>query len=118
MTEFENASLIIASIGAAAAIVNAIAVTVAAFGIWRGIGAMDRANKEHADQRREDSKQRREDLEQQREADERRHAETMQVLDGQRRALEALIEAGQRQHDASMTALNGLLRRSAPEPTA
>ena len=103
MTEFEAASLIVASIGGAASIIGAIAVSVAAFGIWRGIGAMIRANEERAAA-----------LDQQREADERRHAETMRVLDGQRRALEALIEAGQRQG----AALNELLRRSAPEPAA
>ena len=132
MTEFENASLIIASIGAAAAIVNAIAVTVAAFGIWRGIGAMDRANKERAAT-----------LDQQREADERRHAEAMTALNemiqsGDKRhaesmtALNGLIQSGDKRHAESMTALNELirsgqrrtaaldelLRRSASEPAA
>ncbi len=80
MTDFEIASLVIA-------FANATAATVAAVGIWHGIRAMVRANKERAVI-----------LDQQREADERRHAETMTALD-------ELIRDGRRQHEATMTAL-------------
>ena len=73
MTEFETASLIIAGATATAAV-------TATAGIWYGIRAMIRANKERAGI-----------LDRQREADERRHDEAMQAGD-QRRALEALIE--------------------------
>ncbi len=80
MTGFETGSLVIAA-------ANATAAITAAAGIWHGIRAMVRANKDRAAI-----------LDHQREADERRHAETMQALADQRReaadqrrALEALI---------------------------
>ncbi len=85
MTVFEIASLAIAA-------ANATAAIVAAVGIWHGIRAMVRANKERAVI-----------LDRQREADERRHEETMT-------ALNELIRDGRRQHEATMTALNELIR--------
>ena len=94
MTDFETASLVVAAAGAAAAFVSAAAATVAAVGIWHGIRAMVRANKERAVI-----------LDQQREADERRHEESMT-------ALNELIRAGQRQ----TAALDELLRRPASAP--
>ena len=119
MTDFETASLVVAAAGAAAAFVSAGAATVAAVGIWHGIRAMVRANKERAVI-----------LDQQREADDQRHAEAMTRADqhhaetmtalneliraGQRQAvaLDELIRAGQRQ----TAALDELLRRPASAP--
>ena len=72
MTGLETAGLVIAA-------ANAIAAVTAAAGIWHGIRAMVRANKDRAGI-----------LDQQREVDERRHAEAMRAAD-RRRALEALI---------------------------
>ena len=92
-----------AIISAAASVVSAIAASVAAGGIWHGIRAMVRANKDRAGI-----------LDQQREADERRHteamrrhAETMAALADQRRALETLI---------ARTAPAPTLRRNRPLP--
>ncbi len=102
MTGFETASLVIAG-------ANATASITAAAGIWYGIRAMIRANRERAVI-----------LDQQREADERRHAEAMRAGDqrhaeamqaGDQRhaeamaALNELIQAGQRQHEATMRVL-------------
>ena len=105
MTGFETASLVIAAANAGAAV-------TAAAGIWYGIRAMIRANKDRAGL-----------LDRQREADERRHAEAMRCHDeamrrhaeamqaGDQRhaeamaALNELIQAGQRQHEAAMRAL-------------
>ena len=67
VTDFELASRAIAA--------------VSAFGIWRGIAAMIRANKERAAA-----------LEQQRAAGLRRHAEAMAVLETLFRGVEAVIE--------------------------
>ena len=98
MTGFETASLVIAA-------ANATAAVTAATGIWHGVRAMVRANKDRAvtldrqreaDERRHTEAMRRHDEAMQ--ADERRHAEAMAALadqrreaDSQRRALEALI---------------------------
>ena len=87
MTGFETASLVIAA-------ANATAAVTAAAGIWFGIRAMIRANKDRAAI-----------LDHQREADERRHTETMQVLADQRRALEALI-----------VGMETVIERTAPKP--
>ncbi len=102
MTDFEIASLAIAA-------ANATAAIVAAVGIWHGIRAMVRANKERAVI-----------LDQQREADDQRHAEAMTRADKQHEeamtradkhhaetmtALDELIRGGRRQHEATMTAL-------------
>ena len=87
MTGFEMASLVIAA-------ANATAVITAAAGIWHGIRTMVRANKDRAAI-----------LDHQREADERRHAETMQALADQRRALEALI-----------VGMETVIERTAPKP--
>lgn len=88
----EVIAVAISGISALAATASAVAAAVAAWGIWHGIRAMIRANKDRAGI-----------LDQQREADERRHAEAMAALADQRResaeaaeaariALEALIE--------------------------
>ena len=87
MTGFEMASLVIAA-------ANATAAITAAAGIWHGIRTMVRANKDRAAI-----------LDHQREADERRHAETMQALADQRRALEALI-----------VGMETVIERTAPKP--
>ena len=81
-----------AIISAAASVVSAIAASVAAVGIWHGIRAMVRANKDRAGI-----------LDQQREADERRHTEAMQ--------------AGDQRHTEAMRALETLIARTAPAPT-
>ena len=87
MTGFEMASLVIAA-------ANATAAITAAAGIRHGIRTMVRANKDRAAI-----------LDHQREADERRHAETMQALADQRRALEALI-----------VGMETVIERTAPKP--
>ncbi len=61
----QHAALWIAAVGAAASFVNAVAMTVAAIGIWRGIAAMEQQG---------------EAMKQQREADQRRHEEVMAAL--------------------------------------
>ena len=81
-----------AIISAAASAVSAVAASVAAIGIWHGIRAMVRANKDRAGI-----------LDQQREADERRHTEAMQ--------------AGDQRHAETMRALETLITRTAPAPT-
>ena len=121
MTGFETASLVIAA-------ANASAAVTAAAGIWHGIRAMVRANKDRAAI-----------LDRQREADERRHAEAMRAagqrhaeamqagaqrhaeamaaLERQGAALDELIRASQRQGEAlerQGAALDALLRRPAP----
>ena len=96
---------------AATSAVSALAALAAAGGIWYGIRAMVRANKERAAI-----------LDQQREADERRHKETMTAmrehheeamrrLDHQGRALEALIAGLERQ----TAALETVIERTAPK---
>ena len=117
-----------AIISAAASVVSAIAASVAAGGIWHGIRAMVRANKDRAGI-----------LDQQREADERRHteamrrhAEAMQAGDqrhaeAMRRHAEAMqagdqrhaeaMQADERRHDEAMRALETLIARTAPVPT-
>ena len=87
MTEFETASLIIAG-------ANATAAATATAGIWYGIRAMIRANKERAGI-----------LDRQREADEHRHDEAM------RRHDEAMQAGDQRHAEA-----HGGARRPAPRP--
>ena len=105
MTEFETASLIIAG-------ANATAAVTATAGIWYGIRAMIRANKERAgildrqreaDEHRHDEAMRRHDEAMQ--AGDQRHAEAMAALADQRRALEALI-AG----------METMIERTAPKP--
>ena len=120
--------MIVVLVGLAIAFVNAVAACTAAAGIWFGIRAMVRANKERAGI-----------LDQQREADERRHDEAMRRHDeamhrhdevmrhhdeamraGDQRhaeamaALNELIQAGQRQHEATMRALETVIERTAP----
>ena len=106
-----------AIISAAASAVSAVAASVAAIGIWHGIRAMVRANKDRAGI-----------LDQQREADERRHAEAMQA--DERRHAEAMRAADQRRDEATRRhtetmaaladqrrALETLITRTAPAPT-
>ena len=104
MTGFEIASLVVAS-------VNATAAAVAAIGIWYGIRAMVRANRERARA-----------LDQQREADDKRHAETMTAFREMREAddkrhtetmtaFHEMREADDKRHAATMTALQELMRR-------
>ncbi len=105
MTAFEQATLAVqhaafwvAVVGAAAAFVSAAASAAAAWGIWYGIRAMVRANKDRAAI-----------LDRQHEADERRHAEAM--AEGARRheetmtALAAQREADERRHEEAMAAI-------------
>ena len=114
MTDFESASLTVAIVVAVATCISAIAATVAAGGIWYGIRAMIRANKDRAGI-----------LDRQREADERRHEEamtkadqrheeTMAALADQRRALEALIGGLERQ----TASLEAVVERTAPKQGA
>ena len=70
---------------------------LAAIGIWWGIAAMMRANKQRAA-----------GLDQQRKADEQRHAETMAALEQQRLADE-------RRHAETMAALEASIERTAPD---
>ena len=106
-----------AIVSAAASVVSAIAASVAAVGIWHGIRAMVRANKDRAGI-----------LDQQREADERRHTEAMRRHDeamqaGDQRHTEAMrrhaeaMQADERRHDEAMRALETLIARTAPAPT-
>ena len=101
---FQEAALVYQAVGLAIAAANTLAALAAAAGIWYGIRAMVRANKERAAI-----------LDQQREADERRHEETMTAmrehheeamrrLDHQGRALETLI-----------TGLETVIERTAPK---
>ena len=106
MTEFEQATLAhqtatlaaqqaalwVAIVVAIATCISAIAATVAAGGIWYGIRAMIRANKDRAGI-----------LDQQRKADERRHEENMV-------ALKALIGGLERQ----TASLEAVVERTAP----
>ena len=92
MTEFEIASLAFQEMSAWAGVGSAIAAIVAASGIWWGIAAMMRANKQRAAI-----------LDQQREADERRHAEAME--EGRRRHAETM-EEGRRRHAETMAVLD------------
>ena len=105
MTGFETASLAIAG-------ANALASITAAAGIWHGIRAMVRANKDRAVI-----------LDQQREADERRHAEAMRAGDQRHaEAMQALADqrreaAGQRRAlEALITSLETMIERTAPKP--
>ena len=128
MTEFEIAGLIVAS-------VNATAAVIAAVGIWHGIRAMVRANRDRGQQqseamqrqreaddrrheevmqqRREAMQQQREDRKQQREADDRRHEEAMQqrreAMQQQREDRKQQREADERRHEENMTALKALI---------
>ena len=117
-----------AIVSAAASVVSAIAASVATVGIWHGIRAMVRANKDRAGI-----------LDQQREADERRHTEAMRRHDeamqaGDQRHAEAMrrhaeamqagdqrhaeaMQADERRHDEAMRALETLIARTAPVPT-
>ena len=105
MTGFETASLVIAAANAGAAV-------TAAAGIWYGIRAMIRANRDRAGL-----------LDRQREADERRHDEAMRGHDeAMRRHDEAMqaadqrhaeaMQAGDQRHAEAMAALNELIRAS------
>ena len=94
MTDFEQATLAaqhvalwISAAGVGATFLSAAAATVAAWGIWYGIRAMVRANKDRAVI-----------LDRQREADERRHEEVMAAH------AEAMAEGAHR-HEEAMAAL-------------
>ncbi len=98
-------ALWIAAVGTGAAVVSAAAAAAAAWGIWYGIRAMVRANKDRAVI-----------LDRQHEADERRHkeamaahAETMAAIAAQREAdgkrHEEAMNEGARRHEAAMDAL-------------
>ena len=80
--------------------VSALAALAAAAGIWYGIRAMVRANRERAVI-----------LDQQRQADERRHEETMAALNELIRASQAQSAALERQG----VALETLIERTAPK---
>ena len=108
---FQEAALVYQAVGLAIAAANTLAALAAAAGIWYGIRAMVRANRERAAI-----------LDQQRQADERRHEETMTAmrehheeamrrLDHQGRALEALIAGLERQ----TAALETVIERTAPK---
>ena len=108
-------AMIVAIVAAAAAVINAGAATVAAIGIWRGIGAMVRSNDDRAEQQRES-------MQEQREAEDRRHAETMQLqrdaMQLQQEAMRQQREADDKRHAETMTALEALIRRTAAPATA
>jgi len=90
------------SIAAITGVVGAVTCLL----IWRGIKSMDRSTTERAAARKASS-----------EADERRHAEAMAAIDGQRLAIEAQGRALERQGQALETqglALQALLQRTAP----
>ncbi len=107
MTEFETTSLILAGVGAGASIISAFAASVAAVGIWHGIRAMVRANKDRAGI-----------LDRQYEADERRHTEVMRRHDeATRRHTEAMQAADQR-HAEAMAALADQRREAADQRRA
>ena len=86
MTGFETASLVIAAANAGAAV-------TAAAGIWYGIRAMIRANKDRAGL-----------LDRQREADERRHAEAMRCHDEAMRCHDEAMQAADQRHAEAMQA--------------
>ncbi len=114
MTEFETSSLILAGVGAGASIISAFAASVAAVGIWHGIRAMVRANKDRAGI-----------LDRQYEADERRHTEVMRRhdeathrhIEAMRRHDEAMQAADQR-HAEAMAALADQRREAADQRRA
>ena len=124
MTDFESASLAaqqaalwVAIVVAVATCISAIAATVAAGGIWYGIRAMIRANKDRAgilDRQREADERRHDEtmaaFAQQHRDGERRHEENMAALADQRRALEALIGGLERQ----TASLEAVVERTAP----
>ena len=132
MTEFEIASLAIQKTGLAIAAVSAIAAAIAASGIWWGIAAMMRANKERAaflDQQREADERRHAEameegrqrhletmaaLDQQREADERRHAEAME--EGRQRHLETMAALAEQSRtlESVIRGLETVIERTAP----
>ena len=112
----------------AAPILSAVAAGIAAVGIWYGISAMVRSNKDRRDalvQQREAEDRRhgeamaqqREFMAQQREADDRRHGEAMaqqrEFAVHQREALAQQREAEDRRHEEAMAALKELIRRTA-----
>ena len=104
---FQEAALIYQTVGLAIAAANTLAALAAAAGIWYGIRAMVRANRERAAI-----------LDQQRKADERRHEEAMRRLDHQGRALETLIAGLERQGAAlerQTAALETVIERTAPK---
>ena len=115
---FQEAALTYQAVGLSITAVNALAALVAAVGIWYGIRAMVRANRERAAI-----------LDQQREADERRHEETMTAMrerheeamrriDQQGHALETLIASLERQGAAlerQTAALETVIERTAPK---
>ena len=90
----------------AAPILSAVAAGIAAVGIWYGISAMVRSNKD-----------RRDALVRQREAEDRRHGEAMaqqrEFAAQQREALAQQREAEDRRHEEAMAALKELIRRTA-----
>ncbi len=91
MTEFEQATLAAQHVALWISAASAAASAAAAWGIWYGIRAMVRANKDRAAI-----------LDRQREADERRHKEAMAAH------AEAMAE-GARRHEENMTALKALI---------
>ena len=102
MTEFETTSLILAGVGAGASIISAFAASVAAVGIWHGIRAMVRANKDRAGI-----------LDRQHEADERRHAEAMRRHDEATRRHDEAMQAADQRHAEAMAALADQRREAA-----
>ena len=105
----------------AAPILSAVAAGIAAVGIWYGISAMVRSNKDRRDalvQQREAEDRRhgeamaqqREFAAQQREAEDRRHGEAMTQ---QREFMAHQREADDRRHEEAMAALKELIRRTA-----
>ncbi len=137
MTEFETTSLILAGAGAGASIISAFAASVAAVGIWHGIRAMVRANKDRAgildrqyeaDERRHTEVMRRHDeathrhTEAMRRHDEavqaadQRHAEAMAALADQRREAAAAAAAQHRALEALIAGMETMIERTAPKP--
>ncbi len=134
MTEFETTSLILAGAGAGASIISAFAASVAAVGIWHGIRAMVRANKDRAgildrqyeaDERRHTEAMRRHD-EATQAADQRhdeavqaadqRHAEAMAALADQRREAAAAAADQHRALEALIAGMETMIERTAPKP--
>ncbi len=85
---------------AAASVISALAASVAAVGIWRGIRAMLRSNDDRAEQQREAMQLQRE------------------AVQLQREAMQQQREADDNRHSETMTALQELIRRTAPPAAA
>ena len=116
---FQEASLALAWVSSIGGGISALAAVIAATGIWCGIAAMNRSNKDRARA-----------LDQQRLADDQRHAEAMTahretMAANKRRHEEAMaahketmaahgeaVAANERRHEESMAALKELIRRT------